>query len=74
MVGNDAWELLTVTLGMMDDLSRRVVEKRTKDHTLRNKSLKIRLKRRIQGRRMGSRRGGCHGNQVKSGFLSISEK
>lgn len=66
MVNNDDWGLLTVAMGMVDDLSRRVVQKRTKAQPLRNrwrmKHLKIRLKRRIQGSSMEIRRVCCHGN------------
>lgn len=36
MGNNDDWEFLTVAMGMVDDLSRWVVQKRTKDQTLRN--------------------------------------
>lgn len=54
MGNNDDWEFLTVAMGMVDDLSRWVVQKRTKDQTLRNgwrmKYLKITLKRRSQPR------------------------
>ena len=77
MGNNDDWELLTVAMGMVDDLSRWVVQKRTKDQTLRNRwrmtHLKIRLKRRSQGTSMEIMRVCCHRNQVKSGFLSLSE-
>lgn len=33
MGNNDDWELLTVAMGMVNDLSRWVVQKRTKDQT-----------------------------------------
>ena len=54
MGNNDDWEFLTVAMGMVDDLPRWVVQKRTKGQTLRNrwrmKHLKITLKRRSQPR------------------------
>lgn len=77
VVDDDDGELLTVALKMMAPLSRTVVEKMTEGHTLRNgqrmKNLKIRRKRWIPGSNVGIRRVCCHGNQVTSGFQSISE-
>lgn len=65
-VAKDDWELLMIALAMMKDLSRRVVEKRAEDQTLRSrqrmKNLKIRLTRRIQGGSVEIRRVCCHGN------------
>lgn len=76
MADNEDWELLTVPTGMMGNVRRRVVGKSIKDQTLRKqsmKNLKIRLKKRIQGGNLETRRT-CLGTQVKSGFLSVSEQ